>query len=395
MTCSTQTKVRRRVLHIGKFYPPHPGGMETHLQSMCNALKPWFDCEVIVANENHRSQVDIIDGIPVTRLGVWFNIAGAPACPAMPRAIARSRADLVHMQWPNPAAFLAYLLSGHRGPLIVSWQSDVIRQRVLNWLFTPVTRAVLRRAALIFASSPDYAANSSMLREFADRVRIVPIGISEENLGRTDSTGVAAIRSRYGSRIVLSVGRLVYYKGFEFLIRAAKSVDAVVLIIGEGQLKRQLERKSIEQGVADHVYLLGEVKDIVSYYQACDIFVLPSIARSEAFGIVQLEAMACEKPVINTRLSSGVPYVSLDDVTGITVPPADAQALADAINKLLADPELRAAYGRAGLQRVRQEFTVGRMAMRIRDLYEEALGVTSRNLGSSSEDLKVLPINQP
>lgn len=383
------------MLHVGKYYPPHPGGIETHLQSMCNALKAWFDCEVIVANENHRSRVDIMDGIPVTRLGVWFNVAGAPACPAMPRAIARSRADLVHVQWPNPAAFIAYLLSSYRGPLIVSWQSDVIRQRALNFLFTPITRAVLKRAAAIIASSPDYAANSPMLREFADRVRIVPIGISEENLRKIDSDAVAEIRSRYGPRIVLGIGRLVYYKGFEYLVRAAKAIDATVLIIGEGPLKIELERISMEQGVAGRVCLLGEVKDIKPYYQACDVFVLPSIARSEAFGIVQLEAMVCQKPVVNTRLSSGVPYVSLDRVTGITVPPANADALADAINELLADPELRATYGRAGLQRVHQEFSVDRMATRIRDLYEEILGATPTDAASFPGELRALPTNQP
>ena len=353
---------------------------------MCTSLKPWFDCEVIVASENRHTLVENIDGITVRRLGVALHLAGAPVCPAMPRAIARSQADLVHMQWPNPAAFLAFLASGYRGPLIVSWQSDVVRQRFLDRLFAPVTRVVLSRAALVLASSPDYAANSPVLNQWTDRVRVVPIGISDESLRNIDSAAVGEIRSKYGPRIVLGVGRLVYYKGFEHLIRAARSIDGVVLIIGEGPLRARLEQEIERQGVAARVFLLGHVRDIAAFYHACDVFVLPSIARSEAYGIVQLEAMACQKPIVNTEVGSGVTYVSPNGVTGITVPPADSIALAGAINKLLGNSALRRDLGAAGLRRMREEFSVERMASRLRDLYEEVL--RTRPNGVSGE-LKV------
>ena len=385
---------RRRVLHVGKYYPPHPGGMETRLRSLCVSLMPWFDCEVVVANAGRGTRSETIDGIPVRRLRTWSMLAGTPICPAMPWAIARSRADLVVLQWPNPAAFVAYALSGYRGPLIVAWESDVVRQRVLDKLFAPVTRGVLMRASVILVSSPDYNVNSPMLGEFAHKVRALPVGISMEPFRRTNAAAIGEIRRRFGERIVLGVGRLVYYKGFEHLVRAAKAIDAAVLIVGDGPQRATLEAEARKQGVAERVCFLGEVEDLVSYYQACDVFVLPSVARSEAFGIVQLEAMACAKPVVNTQIPSGVPFVSLDGVTGITVPPADPDALAAAINRLLGDPQLRDEYGQAGLRRVQEEFSVERIAVTARNIYEDVLNPPARAGQGFPEDASLLRTNR-
>jgi rhamnosyl/mannosyltransferase len=171
------------------------------------------------------------------------------------------------------------------------------------------------------------------------------------------------------------VGRLVYYKGAEYAVRAMTKIDANLLIIGDGPLKQNLERQARELGVADRVFFLGKVDGSISpWYQASDVFILPSIARSEAFGIVQLEAMACGKPVVNTDLASGVPYVSLDGETGITVPPSNPEALADAVNRLLDNPSLRAAYGQAAVRRVQNEFSLDLMVRRTLEVYS-ATGV--------------------
>ncbi len=170
---------------------------------------------------------------------------------------------------------------------------------------------------------------------YRDRCNVIPHGIELDRFYEYDKAEVARIREKYGSRIVISVGRLIYYKGFEYLVQAMEQVDGRLLIIGDGPLRESLIQQAKARGISDRVVFLGEISDISPYYHAAEVFALASVARSEAFGIVQLEAMACSKPVVNTNLDSGVPFVSLHGETGLTVPPQDPDALAYAINLLL------------------------------------------------------------
>jgi rhamnosyl/mannosyltransferase len=242
----------------------------------------------------------------------------------------------------------------------------------LGPLFSPFLHRALSRASAIIATSPDYLRTSAVLARHRDHCHVIPYGIALDQFARADSNEVAEIRQRYGDRLVLSVGRLVYYKGFEYLIRAMKQVRGKLLIIGDGPLREKLRSLATELGVADKVILAGEIQNerIVSYYHASKLFALASIARSEAFGIVQIEAMAAGLPVVNTSLDSGVPFVSLHDKTGLTVPPADPDSLAAAINRLLDDPELRQSFGRAAALRARDEFSLESMTSRTLALYE-------------------------
>jgi glycosyltransferase involved in cell wall biosynthesis len=202
---------------------------------------------------------------------------------------------------------------------------------------------------------------------------VIPFGIDPEELGTVDAAEVEAVRARYGPRIVLAAGRLVYYKGFEYLVRAMAGVDAHLLIAGDGPLLGELRRVARDAGVAGKVTLLGRVPDLRPLYHAADVFALPSVARSEAFGIVQLEAMACGVPVVNTALDTGVPFVSPHGVTGLTVPPADSGALAAALARLLGDSALRARMGSEGRARVAGELGAGLMARRTLALYREVV----------------------
>lgn len=362
-----------RVLHVGKFYPPHPGGMETHLQALCGELKRSVNVEVVVASDERRSIEEMIDGVRVARLGTLLNLAAAPVCPQMLGRIRDARADIVHIHWPNPAAVLAYLASGHRGRLVFTYHSDIIRQKLLRKPFWPVLRHALNRADAIIVASPNYVNTSPVLRMFRDRCRIIPFGIPLAKFDRADEIEVSKIRGEYGQRIVLGVGRLVYYKGFQYLIRAMKDVTGQLLIVGSGPLHRELEREARACGISERVRFLTNVRDVAPYYHAASVFALPSVARSEAFGIAQLEAMACGKPVVNTDLDSGVPFVSPGGLTGLTVPPANAGALGRAINTLLDDPTLSAEYGRAGRRRVEQEFNLEAMTRRTLQVYNEVV----------------------
>lgn len=364
-----------RVLQIGKFYPPSMGGMETHLHALCGELKRHFTVNVLVANRGHCFRQEIVEGVAVTRLGRLFSVKSTPICPRIIREIRDTSADLIHIHLPNPVAVVAYLLSGRRGRLVVTWHSDVVRQRILADVLAPIHNRLLEGCSVCIATSPNYLEGSAMLRRHRARSRVIPYGIALERFSSVDLAPSAAIRERYPGPLVLAVGRLVYYKGFEYLLRAMCHVRATLLIVGEGPLRLKLESDARALGIADRVFLLGEIQNenTTPYYQAADVFVLPSIARSEAFGIVQLEAMACSRPVVNTFLDSGVPFVSLDGLTGFTVPPRDSVSLAAAINRLLGDPEMCARYGAEGARRVRAEFTVSRMADRVMEVYEEAL----------------------
>jgi rhamnosyl/mannosyltransferase len=339
--------------------------METHVEQLCQQLKEEVELKVVVASEDQEEKTEIINGIPVHRLCTTLNVLGAPICPALPKAIRNFDADIVHVHTPHPPALLAYLVSGCRSRLVCTYHSDIIRQRFLGPLIGPVQDLVFRRAGAIIVSSPNLITGSSVLSRHRDRCVIIPFGLNYSQFGRNNTNVIDDIRHRYGSPLILAVGRLVYYKGFEFLIRAMGKLPmpAVLLIIGEGPLRPTLEAEIAASGLSDRVHLIGNVTDTTAYYQACDLFVLPSVARSEAFGIVQLEAMACGKAIVNTMLDgSGVPFVSRNGESGLTVAPADVDALAAAVTRLLSDDTLRKRLGAAGRMRVRQEFTSQRMA---------------------------------
>ena len=371
-------EARIRVLHVGKYYPPFRGGMESHLEMLSNELNQLVDLEVIVANTSLRTSNEVIDGIKVTRVGKLFDLQSAPICPDLVRRLRSSKSDIIHIHWPNPNAVLAYLASGHRGRLVLTYHSDVVRQRRLAAIFTPILRAALKRASAIIVSSPNYIQGSYVLPEFRSRCRVIPFGISQDYFDQFDQHTVQRIREQYGPRIVLGVGRLVYYKGFEYLVRAMSEVDGHLLLIGKGPLRESLRQLAEELGLRERISFLSEVNDIRPYYQAADVFVLSSVMRSEAFGIVQLEAMASGKPVVNTELDSGVTFVSPHGVSGVTVPPEDPIALGDSIRQLLDQPAWRAELGDGAKRRVAENFTVEKMVDSTFKLYEEVMNGSLR-----------------
>ncbi len=364
-----------RVLHVGKFYPPYKGGMETHLETLCRLLRSEVDLRVVVANTDRQRVDEVIDGVSVTRLGTRINLGAAPYTPGLSRFIREAAADIVHLHFPHPTAVLSYLASRHRGRLVVTYHSDIVRQRVLGLAFRPILHAALARASSIICTSPAYIASSSVLRAHSARCRVLPFSIETERFANADPDAVRIIRAQYGDRVVLAVGRLVSYKGFEHLIRAMRDISAHLVLVGDGPLGSSLEGLARACGVAERVTFLERVNDVNPYYHAADVFALPSVARSEAFGLVQLEAMAAGLPVVNTNLPSGVPYVSPHNVTGLTVAPRDSGALAGAINRLLDDAALRGRLGDAGRLRARQAFGVSAMVRQTLAVYQAAMQV--------------------
>lgn len=363
------------ILQLGKFYPPYMGGIETHLETLCGELRSSADVTVLAADTGNRRTEERRCGITVIRLPPRLWLSTAPLCPSIAAEIRRLSPDLVHLHLPHPGGMIGLLASRYRGPLVVTYHSDVVRQQWRAAPFAPVLRATLTRARMILATSRAYIETSPVLRRFAARCRVVPYGIPIARFAQVDETRVNRLRAQFGDRMVLAIGRLVYYKGFDVLVDAMCEVSGHLVLIGDGPLLGSLKGRAARLGVESRISFLGEVdnESLAPYYAAARVFVLPSVARSEAFGIVQLEALACGVPVVNTSLPSGVPEVSRHGVTGLTVPPGDAVALAQAITTLLDDPALSARYGMAGRQRVASEFTEVRMAERVRAIYSEAL----------------------
>jgi len=248
-------------------------------------------------------------------------------------------------------------------------------------ILAPFIRRVLRRADVIVAATEGHIRSSAFLPRYADKCRIIPYGLDFSQYPQPGDVTFLDRRLRdKRSKKLLFVGRLVYYKGVDVLIRAMKDAAAhtpgcELFIVGDGPLESSLKEFAAQSGLSDCVHFLGTLPrdKLLAAFAGCDIFVLPSVAKSEAFGIVQLEAMYYGKPVINTDLPTGVPCVSVDGETGLTVKAGDADELAGAIGRLVKDGELRRVYGENAARRVRERFSIDDMLDAVYELYQEVM----------------------
>ncbi len=362
------------VLHLGKFYPPHNGGMETHLRDLAVNQTGRASVRVIVANSKRKNVEQITEGVHVTRLARWGTVASMPVCPGMIGGIRRAPADLVHLHAPNPGAAFAFLLSGHRGRLVITHHADTLGRRILRKMSDGFVRAAMERADAIIVTSERYLMSSIELERFRDKCRVIPLGITPAQMEEGSRAPEGDLRNPLGYPLLLAVGRLVPYKGFDILIQAMRHVNANLLLIGEGPQAPELHALIERNGLQRKVSMLGRVDDLRPYFQAASIFIMPSITRAEAFGMVQLEAMAAGLPVINTDIDSGVPEVSIHGKTGVTVKPGNVNELAEAIQLLLDRADLREEYGKAARDRVVKDFSLDLMVKRTLSVYEDVLG---------------------
>lgn len=350
----------KKILQVAKFYYPVPGGMETFVRDLCNQIKEEFHLKVVVANTSLKTTKQNVDGVKVLRLASFGEVASTSTCFSMPFWIWKEKADVIHIHLPNPIAVISYLLVKPKGRLIVHYHSDIFRQKLLLKFYRPFLISFLKKADVIIATSENYINSSIILNCFKSKCLSIPLGIKPETFIRTPEIEkkVEKVKTLYNIPIILFVGRLVYYKGVEYLIRSMLDIQAQLIIIGSGPLEKNLKQVVRELKLEKKVIFFGEAnqEDLVAYYYACDIFCLPSIARSEAFGIVQLEAMICGKPVVSTNLDTGVSFVNQHRKTGILVPPKNKTALTKAINELLTDGQLRISLGSYAKDRVLKHF---------------------------------------
>jgi rhamnosyl/mannosyltransferase len=366
-----------KVLQVYKDYcPPVKGGIEGHINLLSRGLaKRGIEVEVLVSNTGPRKTTASDNGIAIISVPEFGRLASAPVNPTLPfwlKRLARD-ADVVHFHFPNPTAELSYLLCRSNGRIVVTYHSDIVRQARLGACYRPLLRRFLQRAGAIIATSESYLQSSRILGRFQDKCTVIPLGIDLDRFRfrPQQAAEIDAVRARYGPDIVLFIGRFRHYKGLHLLIRAMTRVEGTLLLIGTGPLEQDLRWLVRSLKVEGRVVFLGELSDdeVDVYLHASDLLVLPSILRSEAFGVVLLEAMACGKPVVSTELGTGTSFVNRHGETGLVVPPNDPVALERAISFLLANPETRINLGRAGRMRVERDFSWDTMVERVLAVY--------------------------
>jgi lipopolysaccharide/colanic/teichoic acid biosynthesis glycosyltransferase len=367
-----------KVTHLGKFYPPVPGGMERVLQTLCEGERQrGLDSRALVVGTSRETIHELVDSVPVTRAASWLRVGSVWFAPPLIRLLQRLETDILVLHEPNPMALLAFALARPQHRLAIWYHSEVLRSRWrYKLIYEPFLRPAFRRASRIVVSSLALPEHAQPLKAHAGRCEVIPFGLDVHLAPAPEGhPSVASVRVRWTGPIALFVGRLVPYKGVEFLLRALTESDVAAVIVGDGPLRESLEELVTRLGVDSRTFFLGHVDDgtLSAWYGACDIFVLPSVTRAEAFGLVQLEAMARGKPVISTRIPTGVPWVNIDGHTGLSVPPSDAGALAAALRRLAGDSELRRRMGMNARDRFTMEFTAELMIDRTVAMYKQIL----------------------
>jgi glycosyltransferase involved in cell wall biosynthesis len=370
---------RLSVLHIfNDCYPDLFGGALSVIRDICAGLKDTFTACVLVCSKSCGQQRIVVNGVTVERVRSFGDICSLPAAPTYPLRLWRQVADhdLLALHAPFPLADLMFALGlGRDRPLVVHYHADIVSHAGLRWFVEPLMRRTLRRADAIIVSNATLLYSSPLLQEFAEKCHVVPFGVDVSKydwpVPRLDDDDAEHDRGR----LVLACGRLVPYKGFDVLVRAAVGHRFEVWIIGEGPERARLERMIHSLGVADRVRLLGSAPKakLASLMCSADVFVLPSVTDAETFGIAQLEAMAAGRPIINTWLDTAVPRVARHGIEAITVPPGNHVRLAEAIEALLRDPERRWRMGHAARLRATTQYSVDAFGKAIETVYRHAV----------------------
>lgn len=366
-----------KVLHVNKYYHPETGGIEQVVETLAEGTaERGHEVRVLASVSNGPGYNEVRNDVSVYKKRSFGVVYSVPISPFYLSTYFKHAkwADVIHHHVPNPLGTVSELVASTKAVTVATYHSDIIRQKRAMIVYKPLLKRFLKNIDQIFVTSPPLLESSKYLSPFQNKCTIAPLSINpSENIGCGKKR--IELPCDEDKPIVLFVGRLNYYKGVKYLIEAASEIDAVFLIVGDGAQRKQLERLTQKKNISNHVHFLGFIDDdsLKKYYSAADIFVLPSVEPSEAFGIVQLEAMINKTPVINTALRTGVPWVSKDGVTGLTVQPRDSEALANAIITLLENDQMRRIYGKNAKNRVLEQFTDERLIDTVLQTYERLI----------------------
>ena len=365
-----------KILQLGKFYPIR-GGVEKVMEMLTEGISArGIDCDMLCASADPSREERVVklnEHGNIFVMPSWRKVAGTMIAPKMIGWLRKHAAEytIIHIHHPDPMAALALRLSGYRGRVVLHWHSDILSQRFFLFFYKPLQNWLIRRAEQIIGTTPVYVHESPDLAQAQDKCTYVPIGIDALE---PNPTQVAGFKSRFpDQKLLLSIGRLVPYKGYPFLIEAmALLPEKYHLVIGgTGPLREQLKSQIQQLNLQNRIDLIGYVpdEDLPVWFGACDCFVLTSTMKTEAFGIVQIEAMSCHKPVVATRIpGSGVSWVNEDGVSGRNVTPGKPEEYAAAIQEVAENAEK---YGESAYLRFLNCFTRQQMINQVLQRYEK------------------------
>ena len=367
-----------RILHFFKTYIPDTmGGVEQVINQIARAAAALgVTSEVLSLSPDRTERMIEIDGHLTHRVRQNFQIASTGfSISAFQRfAALANRADVIHYHFPWPFMDVVHFMTRIRKPTVVTYHSDIIRQKYLLKLYRPLQQRFLASVDHIVATSPNYVATSPVLNRFSDKLSVIPIGLDKAGYPHPTLERLAHWRAHCGDKFFLFVGVLRYYKGLHILLEAARGTDYPIVIVGAGPIEQELKTQASRFGLRK-VRFLGHLpeQDKVALLQLCHGVVFPSHLRSEAFGVTLLEGAMFGKPMISSEIGTGTSYINIHDETGIVVPPADPSAFRDAMRRLWENHELAAAMGARAEQRFRTLFTADRMAAAYAGLYGRLL----------------------
>ena len=364
--------MRYKILQVGKYYSLK-GGIETVTQSLVDTLQNDHSIDVLCFSQDATTYRSKVDSSTIWESGTFFSLLSSPISFKFFKHFRRLRNeyDILLIHTPNPLASVALLCFRTKAKVVVQWHGDILNKGMFYSLFRPIERRVLQRADLVLATSAVYIEHSPALTEVKEKCRVLPLGINQKNL-MSNLELVAEIRKKYkGKKIIFSLGRYVYYKGFEYLIEAGKYLpdDVVILIGGYGPQKNVYENLIETLLLQDKVRLVPELNHGTwgSYFAACDVFCLPSFEKSESFGIVLLEAMSFSKPIVATNIpGSGTPWVNKHGYSGLNVPIKNSREIATAVQTILRGDKYEE-YCKNSRNRFDEHFTEEKMVSRLLD----------------------------
>ena len=365
-----------RILHFYKtYYPDSLGGIEQVIRQMAISTTKLGVRNMVLSLSRAKDLEPIeVEGHTVVRVPLDFEIASNGCSMAAIGALARlaEECDVVHYHFPWPFMDLAHFLARVSKPSVVTYHSDIVRQKLLLRLYQPLKQRFLRSVDAIVATSPNYMASSTVLDRYRDKTRIITYGLDKTTYPAPDAERLAYWRDKVGIKFFLFVGVLRYYKGLHVLLDAVANTDYPVVIVGAGPIEQELKAHAARLGL-HHVMFVGALDDAdkVALLTLCYAMAFPSHLRSEAFGISLLEGAMFGKPMISSEIGTGTTYINVDGETGLVVPPDDSPAFGAAMRTLWENPVLAKAMGERAALRYEELFTAERMAANYTALYEE------------------------